>query len=68
MKNLRKYAVLYALIVIAMGAPTLMIYFLWPLIARIDQIALALVLVGGIALIRLEYHLWPILRDWIKEL
>ena len=67
MKFIRKYAMPFALLVVAIGAPTLLVYYLWPIVSRLEYSSW-LTVIGLMMLVHLERHLWPILRDWIREL
>ena len=67
MKNLRKYAPLFVLLVVAMGAPTFTIYCLWPIVSELGYSAL-LTIIGLVMLIHLERHLWPLIRECVERL
>ncbi|MEL7609504.1 MAG: hypothetical protein AAGU74_08345 [Bacillota bacterium] len=67
MKFMRKYAPPFVLLVVAAIAPTLTVYYLWPIVSRFEYSSW-LTIIGLVILIHFEWHLWPILRDWVKGL
>lgn len=66
-KLIRKYAMPFALLIVAMCAPALLVYFLWTVITRFEYSSW-LTVIGLVMLIHFEQHLWPILREQIKRL
>ena len=67
MKFIRKYAMPYVLFVLTIGVPTLLIYYVWPFLTELEYSSW-LTIIGLVMLIHFERHLWPILRDGIKDL